>query len=140
MEGNCITIKGQAVAGSVTQIDLFDGLFTTGYRLTSFEIAPQDVLDAEAASAILTTQNRTSRIKWDWDNNLEVGWALWNLSSSARNGIYNRVDEDYSIVEDLFIDVSGDAGELINYIITMRKVTFPIGIGAMNMVRNQSQG
>tara|TARA_R110001592_G_scaffold165286_1_gene399522 strand:- start:72 stop:494 length:423 start_codon:yes stop_codon:yes gene_type:complete len=140
MSGEEITIKGQGVSGEVRRLDLFDGLFTTGYRLTSFEITPQNILTGEMVSARLTTQETAHQVNWDWDNNLEVGWAVWNTPIATRFGMYNRVDEDSSIVEDLFIDLSGDAGENINYIITMRKVTFPIGIGAMNMVRNMSQG
>ena len=140
MKGEEITIKGQITTNSVHRIDLFDGLFTTGYRLTSFTIAPQSPMTSVEVAAKLSTQELgPSTITWDWDNNLEVGWAGWNIPINSRFGEYSRVDMDMSIVEDLYIDMAGSGGTQVNYMITMRKVTFPIGIGAMNMVRNQSQ-
>ncbi len=139
MKGEEITIKGQALADTVTRIDLFDGLFTTGYRLTGIDIAPKTPRNTETINARLLTADLPHTDEWDWNNNFEVGWACW-FRNSTSGLVYGRVDEDMSIVEDLFIDIGGSAGDFINYKITMRKVTFPIGIGAMNMVRNQSQG
>lgn len=146
MEGEEITIKGQSIINSVTRLDLFDGLFTTGYRLSSFEIVPQNIEDNVECSAKLSTlQVSSAGNVWNWDDNLEVGWAAWNIPIYSRFGQYARVDMDMSIIEDLYITIYGDpsvigASQLVNYMVTMRKVTFPIGIGAMNMVRNQSQG
>ena len=140
MDGEEITIKGQVKVDTVTRLDLFDGLFTTGYRLTSFEIAAQIPKSTNRMWAKLMTLEEPQSDNWNWDNNAEIAWAIWNVNSHDI-GTYNRVDEDMSIIEDLFLDVGGNtATDFVNYIITMRKVTFPIGIGAMNMVRNQSQG
>lgn len=135
-----VTIKGQALAATVTRIDLFDGLFTTGYRLKEFNVVPRDITTREQVIGRITTAPVAHSIEWNWDNNLEIGWSAYGVPLSDRWGTYNRVDEDSVIVEDIYIDMTGDSGELINYIIVLEKITFPIGIGAMNMVRNQSQG
>jgi len=141
MDGEEITIKGQMSSGDIVRLDLFDGLFTTGYRLTSFTIAPQEPVSGfEFVAKLLTQEPAGSTSVWNWDNNLEVGWAGFNIPTNTRFGEYSRVDMDMSIIEDLYIDMAGSGGAKANYMITMRKVTFPIGIGAMNMVRNMSQG
>tara|TARA_R110001592_G_scaffold8998_1_gene48328 strand:- start:617 stop:1036 length:420 start_codon:yes stop_codon:yes gene_type:complete len=138
--GELVTIKGQALAASVTRIDLFDGKFTTGYRLKEFNVMPRDITTREMVIGRLMTGDLPHSIEWNWDNNFEVGWSAYGVPLSDRFGVYNRVDEDVVIVEDLFIDMTGDTGELINYLIVLERLTFPVGIGAMNMVRNMSQG
>ena len=47
--------------------------------------------------------------------------------------------QDTIVVEDLFIDATGDSGEVINYYIEMEKVSISDWEGALAMVRNSNQ-
>ena len=46
---------------------------------------------------------------------------------------------DAIIIEDLFIDATGDTGEVVNYYIEMEKVKISEWKGALAMVRNSNQ-
>ncbi len=140
MMGANRTLRGQEVAGSVTKIQLFDGKFTTGYRLKRFLISPNDVLTSEATMARLLTTKQGHATTWNWSNNMQVGWATWNVPTASRNTVFSLVDEEAIIVEDLFIDMSGDADEQINYLIELEAVDFSDWRGALAMVQNRSQG
>ena len=134
------TLCGQEVAGSVTKIQLFDGKFTTGYRLKRFEITPGDIGDSEKVWARLLTTKQAHATAWNWSNNMQVGWAAFNIPINSRFGVYNIVDEEAIIVEDLYIDMSGDGGEQINYLIELEAIDFTDWRGALAMVQNRSQG
>ena len=133
------TLRGQEVAASVTKIQLFDGKFTTGYRLKRFEITPEDITTSEQVMARLLTTKQAHATKWNWSNNMQVGWALFDCLNSKFN-TFNLVDEECIIVEDLYIDMTGDSGEQINYLIELEAIDFTDWRGALAMVQNRSQG
>jgi hypothetical protein len=134
------TIKGAVTAGDVHRIQLFDGKFTTGYRLKRIVIAPKDVLTAEEVMVRVTTTKQAHSTTWDWSSNEEVAWATWNSYETAGVKTFSLVDEESIIVEDLFLDFSGDSGEVINYLLEIEHVTFSDWKGALSMVQNRSQG
>ena len=135
-----LTLKGKILAGDVEKITLFDGSFETAYRLLSIVITPQDILTSEQVSLKLMTEESAHNIQWFWAKNTEVGWAAWNVPINSRFGQFARVDKEALIVEDLFMDASGDTGEFINYMIEMEKVKITSWKGALAMVQNKSQG
>lgn len=135
-----ITIKGQIVVPAVERLDLFDGSFRTGYRLKKFIITPREILASEEITAKLMTAELPHSSDWNWDNNLEIGWASWGTPINSRFSQFAVVDEDSVIVDDLYIDVTGDTGQAVNYLIVMERDNFPEYIGALNLVRNKSQG
>ncbi len=137
--GDLRTIRGQGVAGDVDRIQLFDGQFTTGYRLKRIVITPSNPLDAEEVTARLLTEDIGHGTSWNWARNEQIGWASWNTPTNTRFGQFDLVDEECIIVEDLYIDFSGDSGQLINYLIELEKVTFSDWRGALAMVQNRSQ-
>lgn len=134
-----MSIRGSIVIPNVEKLNLFDGSFGTGFKVTKFVIAPQDVNDSEKMQAKLMTQDQDHSAKWYWDNNLEVAWATWNTPTNSRAGDFNLVDRDNIIVEDLFIDTTGDTDEVLNYYIEMEKFDIGLSLGAYSMVRNSSQ-
>jgi hypothetical protein len=137
---NILTLKGKILAGDVETVTLFDGRFDTAYRLLSIVICPEDILTAEAVTLKLMTEEATHNTDWFWAKNTEVGWASWNVPTNSRFGQFGRVDKEALIVEDLFMDASGDSGEFINYMIELEKVKVTEWKGALAMVRNKSQG
>jgi len=133
-----LTLKGKILAGDVIKLTLFDGKFTTAFRILSFTIAPEDILDSETASMKMMTQDETHAVDWNWDLNTEVGWATWSRNTHVVGG-YSRVDKEALIVEDLFLDCSADTGEGINYLIELEKVNISDWQGALAIVRNSAQ-
>jgi hypothetical protein len=139
-QDNILTLKGKILAGDVEKIQLFDGQFDTAFRLISIVITPEDILTSEAMSIKLMTEDAVHNVGWFWAKNTEIGWAAWGVPTNSRFGQFARVDKEALIVEDLFIDASGDSGEFINYMIEMEKVNITTWKGALAMVRNKSQG
>jgi hypothetical protein len=135
-----LTLKGKILAGDVERISLFDGSFETAYRLLSIVVCPENILASELVSLKLMTEEATHNTDWFWAKNTEVGWAAWNVPINSRFGQFSRVDKEALIVEDLFMDASGDTGEFVNYMIEMEKVNITSWKGALAMVRNKSQG
>jgi hypothetical protein len=134
-----LTLKGKILAGEVERISLFDGRFDTAYRILSIVITPEDILTSEAVTVKLMTEDATHNVGWFWAKNTEVGWAAWGVPINSRFGQFARVDKEALIVEDLFIDASGDSGEFINYMIELEKVKVTEWIGALAMVRSKAQ-
>ena len=127
------------------RIQLFDGLFTTGYRITRFElsIADRDNTSTVVCSGKLSTEPSQDNTTWDWSNVEELAWAS---SSWDANGLGNAtpfptvIDPDNMIIEDVFISAfSGAQGVLVNYLIEFEKYEFTSWDGAATLVRNLSQ-
>ena len=134
-----VTLTGQVLAGDVIRVPIFDGDFTTGFRLKRLEIAPENVLNAEECTVRLLTQELDHVTTWNWGRNDEVGWAIWNAYNTAAVSSFSLVDEEVIIVEDLWIDCSADSGEEVNYLLEMEKISFSDWKGALAMVQNRSQ-
>ena len=134
------TVRGQVLAGEVARISLFDGQFDTGYRIKSLTIAPKDILTDEEIVCRLLTTKQTHATTWNWQSNTQVGWAAWNVPTNSRFGQFGIVNKEAIIVEDLYIDMSGDSGEEINYMIELEYIEFSDWKGALAMVQNRAQG
>tara|TARA_Y100001963_G_scaffold128453_1_gene182746 strand:- start:276 stop:734 length:459 start_codon:yes stop_codon:yes gene_type:complete len=145
-------IADYVVRGQVTpadsggnRIQLFDGKFTTGYRITRFElaIADRDNTSTVVCSGKLTTEPSADNTTWDWSDVRELAWAT---SAWDANGLGNAqpfpyvIDPDNMIVEDVFISAFSGAQEVVvNYLIVFEKYRFDAWDGAATMVRNLSQ-
>jgi|TARA_R110002096_G_scaffold2518_1_gene12845 hypothetical protein len=141
MKDNYYTLRGRGLAGDVDRLTLFDGKFTTGYRLIDFQITPENILDAERVSCKLMTELKDHNVNWFWRDNREIGWAAWNVPTNSRFGPYSQVDQNTLIIEDLFMDFSGDSGEYINYYVVLEKLKLDKEgyQAALALVRNNSQ-
>ncbi len=133
------TIRGEVTAAEVKRIQLFDGLFDTGFVIKKFIISPQNINDSEKVTCKLLTEERTHGTNWFWGRQSEIGWSAWNTPTNSRHAQFSLIDPDAIIIEDLFIDASGDSGEVINYYIEMEKVKVSEWKGALAMVRNSNQ-
>jgi hypothetical protein len=133
------TIRGTVLVGEVKRIQLFDGAFDTGFKIKKFVIAPKDVNDSEKVQCKLTTEDHEHQTSWFWGRTSEIGWATWNTPTNSRAGQFSLVDHDAIVVQDLYIDGTGDTGEIINYYIEMEKVKVSEWQGALAMVKNSNQ-
>jgi hypothetical protein len=126
------------------RIQLFDGRFDTGYKITKFEIsyADRDDNTSVIASAKLTTEPSTDNANWNWGKVTEVAWAsaAWDANGLSTQAPTTIIDPDNMIVEDLYISVKSIADpQEINYIIHFEKYEFAAYDGAGFLIKNNSQ-
>ncbi len=128
------------------RLQLWDGRFDTGYRVTGFEVAfsYRDSSTTYVASAKLMTEPATQNRYWNWGKNSEIAWAscAWDANGISTQTPATVIDPDNMIIEDLYIGAVVYDGEAINvnYIITLDKYDITDWQGALSMVRNKSQG
>ena len=141
------TTRGSIITDdSTNRIILFDGKFDTAYRVTSFEIAPHVVDSSESrnyGAKLMTDEDATTGTNWNWDNNEEIGWAMFNHDGNdVRSEFsYSRIDPDNLVVQDLYIRAFDQQArdQKLNYLITLEKYDITDSQGALAMVRNRSQ-
>jgi len=142
-----LVLMGQITPGTKyeteNKLQLFDGKFTTGYRVKSFDITSKGPTGNYEYVAKLSTQIPSTLYTFEWNNIEEIAWAGWNISNSATALLESWVRPDNMIVEDLYITAyqtgSSESYEELNYMIVLEKYEFSAWDGAFNMVRNQSQ-
>lgn len=140
------TTRGSILADDTySRIILDDGSFQTGYRITEFVIAPNDLdnINARIYSAkLLTNDEQTPGVNWNWDRNEEIGWAQYSMDANNINGpnVFSLIDPDNLVIQDLYIIGSEYSSDIkLNYFIRMEKYDITDSQGALAMVRNRSQ-
>ncbi len=121
---------------------IFDGRYTTGYRILKFVITPINPTSDEEIVAKLHTSSTTPNIsQWHFDNNQEFAWASWNAPTSSRPYQWSLVAKDNMVIEDLYFSNyhTGDSTS-INYYIVIQKYGFSEWDGAGILVENLGQG
>ena len=131
--------------GSENRTQLFDGLFTTGYRIVEFDITPVDVLDRHEIEAVLSTEPRSTLASWDWDNVQQLAWARWGVydvggAAVGTASLNTFIRDENMAIEDLWISsYTTDEATSMNYRIVLEKYQFPAWDGAGILVENLSQ-
>ncbi len=137
-------IRGQIQTGTYqNRVQLFDGLFTSGYKITEFVIIPELAYSLYEATAILSTEPKSSLGQINMQDVQELAWAGWNLPSQTSGISFSLISEDNMAIEDLWLSGhGGNTGENfpLNYYIVLEKYEFPAWDGAAILVENLSQG
>ena len=132
--------------GLPIKVNLFDGVFTTGYKVTNFQIWGTDYNSDAAADCIgKLSKSRNSTNDGDEffqanDNN-EIAWAS---SEGAQGSAYDAglshsiVDPENMIVEDLWVYARQNGSKDVNYLITMDKYDITEAHGAVTMGQDRS--
>jgi len=127
------------------KITLFDGSFSTAYRVTKFFVSAQDPTDNvnDCVASLVTEPDLSKGGIWDWSDNREIAWASSNGSTgTAATPDGGLIDPDNLVVEDLYVygryDASGET-DPINYMIVMEKYDITEARGALALVRNNAQ-
>jgi len=138
--GDQYTLRGQIPVNiGNTRIQLFDGRFDTGYRIEKLDIVGQLPLNQIEFQMILSTTELDSIDQMNFQDNTQIGWAVWGAPIRQTNS-WGEVDPDNLIIEDLFISCRGsEDNSFCNYMITMQKYDIDEWQGALGMVRNRSQ-
>jgi hypothetical protein len=144
------TCRGKVTADSTVahRIIMDDGNFKTAYRLKSFRIAVSDMDNTNVrvlTAKLSTTENPPTNINWNWDNQTEIGWAIFSYDANGpgNNFDFSQVDEDQLIMQDLFIIADEPAAGTLhecNYWMEFEKYEITDWQGALAMARDKSSG
>ena len=140
------TVRGIGEEADPIKINLFDGKFNTGYRITSFQVFASNIdgqYDQRCTGKLGTTAdlNQNAVGFWNAGEPREIAWASSNDGAIDAGGILESViDPDNMIIEDLYVYLRSNQNEPVNYIVTMEKYDITDWQGALGMVRNRSQG
>jgi len=140
--GDIITMRGQVAEGlSGIELNLFDGDYSTGYKILEFYISPDNVTGSNEIMAVLSTNPATTASTWNWSDVQQVAWASWGISSAASGGDFTLVDFDNMIIENIYLSSTSTVSlSNMNYYMTLQKYKISAWDGALNMVTNLSQG
>lgn len=141
-----VILKGQVTtrAGpeAPQRIQLFDGRFDTGYRVTKFVIWPRDNTETLARTFIgklAISPNVDDARFWDWQDNREVAWTMSSYDAnlvSMHGNMDIPTDPDKIVIEDLYLFtwevVQNDAVDC-NYWIELERVELTDAMGAVTM-------
>jgi len=141
--GGCV-MTGQITIGTYNGVEnrlqLFDGKFTTGYRIVDFKISSRYPLNAGEFVSKLSTEPKSNLAEWHWDDVQEIAWAKVDQAALFTGSDRSVIRPDNMIIEDLYISAysTSESGDL-NYEITLEKYEFPAYTGAGFLVENNSQ-
>lgn len=125
------------------RIQIFDGKYTTGYRILEFHVVPRTPTNDNEIFAKLHTSKTTASISSvDMTDVQELAWTVWNAPSASRPSQWSIIDPDNMVIEDLYLSnyfASGDTSYEINYYIVLQKYEFKAWDGAGILVANLSQ-
>jgi len=121
------------------RISLFDGSFSTAYKVIEFKILTMD----SESYGILSTEDigiagEILVRKQDAADNRQIAWSS-SPSNSYDGDEY--VDTDNLVVEDLYVNLASTAvvSAKVSYAIKMEKYEISSWQGALAMVRSKSQ-
>ena len=130
------------------KIPLFDGSFSTAYRVVGFHIwgssynsaSVPDCIGKLSKNAIGTTGG-SDFMRADDDNQIAWAWFGASTDSGGSSSQAPIIDKDNLIVEDLYVYVraSGDDQE-INYMVELEKYEISDWQGALSMARDRADG
>ena len=125
--------------GSENRIQLFDGKYTTGYRIVSFKVSPLTPTTSAEVMAKITTEPKSTVTNWNWQDVQELAWAYWGQDKYLNT--YQNLREDNMCIEDMHISAYNavDDDLAINYEIVLEKYEFPAWVGTGFLVENLSQ-
>ena len=137
------TIRGVGTVPKVERVLLFGGQqgnFEKGYKILDFQVVPTDPSSSEEVSAEVNTIEEAHSVTWNWAKNTQVAWAAFNIPIATRFGPYSNVDDEVILVEDVFIDFSGDTGQTMNWELKLEEVSINDSTAALAMVQARAQG
>lgn len=139
------TVRGTVDEGVIRKIQLFDGKFTTGYKVIDFKIMSSSLASSSNnAVARLSTEEidpmPSSGTMVNFEDNRQIAWAVTSGDTNGSDYIGGIVDPDHLIVEDLWLSgQNGGSSVPLCYLVTMEKYEFSDWKGALTMIRNNAQ-
>jgi len=137
-------------AGTPQLVPLFDGKFSTGYRVTSFKVWSSQADNNSSADCIGKLSKNPDGVTastnfFRADDNNQIAWAVSGFGADGANAgqfAESIIDRDNLVVEDLYVYVRSASTNTdpINYLIEMEKYDISEARGALTMARDRAQG
>lgn len=132
-------LMGQIAGNSTKRFNLFDGKFTTGYRIKEFYLENGSPTDGAEALALLSTREKAVSVNWDWADVTELAWAAFQ-APTTNSAEKHYVRPDNMAIEDLYLMVYSTLdNRTFNYMIILEKYEFKDWDGAGILVENNAQ-
>jgi hypothetical protein len=141
-----VTLRGQILtrAGpeAPQKLQLFDGKFDTGYRITKFVIMPEDMDNTSSrifAAKIGISPNIGDARDFNWQDNRELAWAVTTFDAngiSITGPVNLPTDYNSIVIEDLYLyswEVASGQAVNLNYFIELERVELTDAMGAVTM-------
>lgn len=143
-------VRGQHLGeNTYRRINLFDGDYSTGFKIVEFKVVTQNVKTAaqDLVGKLVTIDDDDTSLRdgaiWRWDDNREVAWASSEMRVAFSPAFFtSTIDTSAVIIEDLFftygtVDTDDDP---CNYFIRLEKYALEPFVGTANIVKNMSYG
>lgn len=141
--------EGETVSDGGKRVNLFDGDYTTGYKVTSFKVWSGNMGSSSSADVIgklgTVSDLPTGSIAFfNADDVREIAWAASAGAGDAGLGFAEGpiIDRENLLIEEVFVYTRAAGGDDIpvNYLIEFDKYELPPYRGSLAMVENKSQG
>lgn len=137
-------VRGFIPNGEEVKINVFDGDYTTGYKVTKFVIIITDPDNTGTDGYGILGYESGVGTEWDLEDSNQFGWASMYSSGNATGPTgpsFNQVDRTNLIIEEFYIYGEMHApGTGVNYYIEMDKYDLEPFEGTLAMVENRKQG
>ena len=131
--------------GDEVRVNVFDGDYTTGYKLVEFHIFGGDAVHNDCSGRVTTQPDLPSGDDdfWDAGDTRQIAWSAANgATDTISYETFSLVDPENLIMEEVYVGIRArDAtNNRINYFLRFEKYELPPYRGSLAMVENRSQG
>ena len=143
-----IVSEAETTSGSPQKIPLFDGLFTTAYRVIDFKIWSSNYSGSSGPDCVAKLSKNDLGITADVnfmraDDDNQIAWAASAGSTDGGLGFGEDaiIDLDNLVVEDLYVyaRTAAASSTALNYLVVMEKYSISDWQGALAMARDRAQ-
>ena len=136
------SLRGQFTEGTVKRLVVDDGMLTRGMRVRKFIVCGDPSGGGNDCFATLGFQGTFPSI-WDWSDNNQIAWASTAVLTGAATDLFSLVDQDATVVRDLFITGQiggGGGGNVINYYVELELVDITEDESILQLIKERNQG
>jgi hypothetical protein len=131
------------VTGETKKIDIFDGEYDKGIRVTKFQVFPMDPIFAntEVTGFLATADPRDRAIAnpervWDWNDPTQIAWAY--SEDTLQN--HDFIDPSNLVIEDLYVSITSGSTVDCGYLMIVEQYELSPYQSSLAIVGNRSQG
>ena len=139
------TARGSLDEEEIERITLFDGTFTTAYRVVGFDVWGATWNNSTNPDVIGKLSKNPDGVNAEVnfmraDDDNQIAWAGMQGQDESGSQHFSIIDPDNLIVEDLYVYALTAGNQKINYLVRMEKYEITDWQGALSMARDRAQG
>ena len=135
--------RGKVFDGETARVNLFDGDYSTGYKLIEVYCAGSSPSASNSDSWLtVATEEEALDAEWHWDDTRQIAWTGSHVTTFGGGYEPNMVvDPDNMIIEDVYVyGNTALSGTFVNYMLVFEKYKLDEFQGIVNMIQNSAQG